>query len=325
MDEQFAQRVFDECPTRFRRNEKNKLLLLLRERFGELGYDSTQIRTLKHRGLGHSHNFVVGRPDARYVFTAHYDTPGKTGFLLFSAPFLGQTGGNILFLLLSFVLFLGAAFGGIKLVDLARKYFLDESAPFILSVLIYIAPILLLLIIFLSTMFIRNKTNRNDNTSGVLGLIALAEIISKDKVMRENSCFVFFDNEEWGLLGSASYSSWLKANGYDISRAVVVNLDCIGEGDRIAVVSTGGRNKLAKYLKLAFAEKGIKIIKKRSIMIYMSDHASLSGAVMISKVRRSTLGPVYIPHIHTSKDVNCDIDGINTLAAQLYDMVSSIE
>lgn len=322
MDEQFAQQIFDECPTRFKRAEKNKFLLLLRGKFHEMGYASNEIKTLKQ---GKSRNFVVGRPDAKYVFTAHYDTPGRTGFLLFSAPVIGQTGGNLLFMLLATLLFFGAGVGGEKLMNYVGDIYTEGPAGLILPALAFIFPAIIWLAVLVIPIFVKNKHNRNDNTSGVLGLVALAELISKDKVMKENSCFVFFDNEEWGLLGSAQYSAWLKNSGCDISRATVINLDCIGVGDRLAVVSTSRRNKLAKYLKNAFIEKGEKVSKKKSIVIYMSDHASLRGAVLLMRVKRSLLGPVYIPNIHTRRDKTCDLQLIDKLAADIYDITGSIE
>lgn len=322
MDEQFAQKLFDECPVRFKRAEKNKFLLLVRGKFHELGYESNQIRTLKQ---GSSRNFVVGKPDAKYVFTAHYDTPGRTGFLLFSAPLFGQTGGNLVYIVLMVLLFLLAEMGGIKLMDYISDIYTQGPASIILPLLACIFPILIGLAVLFIPIFVKNKNNRNDNTSGVLGVLALAEIIAKDKVMKENSCFVLFDNEEWGLIGSAKYSAWLKNNGCDISRATVINLDCVGVGDRLAVVSTSRRNKLAKYLKNALTEKGEKVSRKTSIMIYMSDHASLRGAVMIARVRRAVFGPLYIPNIHTRKDKECDLQAVEKLAADLYDITSSIE
>ncbi len=325
MDKEFAQRVFDECPTRFNRSEKNKLLLLLREKFRELGYDSSDIKTLKHKGVGRSHNFVVGRSDAPYIFTAHYDTPGKTGFLLFASRFVGQTGANIVYILLMIAVFALGGFGAKTLTDYVFERFAGPGILDFIPLIAYLIEMAIIILIVFVPMFVKNKTNKNDNTSGVLGLIAIAEIIAKNPGLREKCCFVFFDNEEWGLLGSAKYSSWLKGGGYDVSRSLVINLDCIGVGDKLVAAATDYKNNASKFLKQELEERGQKVIRKRSLMIYMSDHASFKGAVMLARMKRSTLGPLYIPNIHTRRDTECDLDLVGTLGEQLADIITSAE
>ncbi len=324
MDKEFAQKVFDECPVRFTRSEKNRLLLMLREKFREMGYDSSALRTLKHKGVGRSHNFVVGRADAPYIFTAHYDTPGKTGFLLFASRFAGQTWANIVYILLMVAVFALMGFGVKSLTD----FFIDKfasSAPFYITLLAYLAEIAVVMLLVFVPMFVKNKTNKNDNTSGVLGLVAIAEAISKEPQMKDKCCFVFFDNEEWGLLGSAKYSAWLKSGGYDVARSLLVNLDCIGVGDKLVAASTNRKNMASKFLKQEFAERDVKLIRKKSMMIYMSDHASFKGAVMLTRMKRAVLGPLYIPNIHTKKDTECDLDLVETLGYQLADIVVCAE
>ncbi len=324
MDKEFAERVFTECPKRFKRSDKNKLLLMLREKFRDLGYDGSQIRTLKHKGIGKSHNFVVGRPDAPYIFTAHYDTPGKTGFLLFASRFVGQTGANIVYLLLMAAVFAGGGFGAKKITDYFIDRFASPSMNF-LPLLVYLIEILVVVLLVFLPMFVPNKTNRNDNTSGVLGLIAIAEIVSQNPELRDKCCFVFFDNEEWGLLGSANYSSWLKKGGYDVQRSLLINLDCIGVGDKLVAAATNSRSKGTKFLKQEFALRDVKLIRKRSLMIYMSDHASFKGGVMLARMKRSTFGPLYIPNIHTRRDKECDLDMVSTLGEQLADIIACAE
>ncbi len=324
MDKEFANRVFEECPTRFTRSEKNRMLLLLREKFRDLGYDSASMKTLKHKGVGRSHNFVVGRADAPYIFTAHYDTPGKTGFLLFASRFVGQTWANIVYILLMVAVFALLGFGVKNLTDFIIGKFAG-SAPFYITLLAYLAEMAVIILVVFVPMFVKNKTNRNDNTSGVLGLVAIAEEISKDPMMKDKCCFVFFDNEEWGLLGSAKYSAWLKGGGYDVARSLLVNLDCIGVGDRLVAAATNRKNMASKFLKQEFAERDVKIIRKKSMMIYMSDHASFKGGVMLSRMRRATLGPLFIPNIHTKKDTECDLELVETLGQQLADIVTCAE
>lgn len=324
MDKEFSQKIFEDCPTRFTRREKNKLLLMLREKFRDLGYDSADIKTLKHKGIGKSHNFVVGRPDAPYIFTAHYDTPGKTGFLLFASRFVGQTGANIVYILLCIAFFAAISFGTYKLTDLLSDSFGSGIQEF-LPLFIYVAVMLGIILLMFVPMIVKNKNNRNDNTSGVIGLLTIAEIVAQNPELRDKCCFVFFDNEEWGLLGSAKYSAWLKNNGYDVTRSMLINLDCIGVGDKLVIASVNFRNKTSKLLKKEFKQLGVKAIRKKSMMIYMSDHASFKGGVMLAKTKRSAIGPLYIPNIHTGRDTECDLDAVSTLCEQITDIIGGIE
>ncbi len=59
-----------------------------------------------------------------------------------------------------------------------------------------------LLVLSFIPMFIPNPHNREDNTSGVIGLLALADRIKEQSALKAKVQFAFLDNEEWGLLGS---------------------------------------------------------------------------------------------------------------------------
>ena len=86
-----AQEIFESHPTRFTGKEKRALRNTLRGEFVRLGYDDSEITEIKASGT----NLLVGDPRAEYMFTAHYDTPGKTGWMLHSSWLWGQTGANV--------------------------------------------------------------------------------------------------------------------------------------------------------------------------------------------------------------------------------------
>ena len=59
----------------------------------------------------------------------------------------------------------------------------------------------------LFTVFMGGKPNKhtaNDNTSGVITLLELMNRLSPEQ--KERTAFVFFDNEENGMLGSAFFA-----------------------------------------------------------------------------------------------------------------------
>ncbi len=307
--QQTANEIFEKHPTRFKKKEKEALRATLRTKLNQIGYSDSEITEGKAYGDGT--NLVVGDPHAEYIFTAHYDTPGKTGWMLGTSKWLGQTGANI-FMILAILIFFPLITG--KLFELAEN--IDLSFIDLSFWVVELSGLLILLLMF-GSMVIKNKNNRNDNTSGVLSLLALAEKVAADDELRGKCCFVFFDNEEWGLLGSSGFASQCKKKGIDLKQSKVINFDCVGYGDVLTFVSTK-KTPIAKSVTAAFKEAGQKPVYKRSMMIFMSDHASFKNSVMISYTKRSLIRLLYIPLIHTSKDVECDIDQINRLTDDFY-------
>ncbi len=305
--QQTANEIFEKHPTRFKKKEKLALRNTLRQKFNEIGYSDSEITEVKASGT----NLVVGNPNAEYIFTAHYDTPGKTGWLLGTSKWLGQTGANIfmIFAILVFIPFLNEII-----------FSLAENLDPFLGFWLVEGILLLVLLVMLVSMLIKNKNNRNDNTSGVLSLLALAEKVAADDELRGKCCFVFFDNEEWGLLGSAGFANHCKKNRINLKQSKVINLDCVGYGDVLTFVSTKN-TPIGKSVTAAFKEAGQNPVYKKSLMIFMSDHANFKNSVMVSYTKRSLIGLLYIPLIHTSKDTECDIDKINKLTDDFYTFV----
>ncbi len=301
---QKAQEIFENHPTRFTGKEKSALRATLRAELNKMGYSDDEITEIKASGT----NLLVGDPHAEYMFTAHYDTPGRTGWMLKTASLWGQTGANVFLIMI--MCLLGMA------VPIASSFIVPDvsgSGMFWLGEL----AVLLILVIMIISMVIKNKNNRNDNTSGVLALLAMAEKVTADQEMRKKSCFVFFDNEEWGLLGSGGFAGYCKKNGIDLSGTKVINFDCVGCGDVLTFASTKN-TEISGALTKAFDEAGQKPVRKRSAMIFLSDHANFNNSVMVSYTKKSLLGLLYLPLIHTSKDIPCDVEQINRLTDDVF-------
>ena len=301
---QKAQEIFENHPTRFTKKEKAALRQSLRKELAEMGYADQEITEINASGT----NLLVGDPHAEYMFTAHYDTPGRTGWMLKTASIWGQTGANIF--LIAVMVLLGFT---VPFVSVFFSESISESAAFWSGEL----TILVMLLIMLLSMIIKNKNNRNDNTSGVLSLLALAEKVVSDENMKSKCCFVFFDNEEWGLLGSAGFAKYCKKNGIDLSETKVINFDCVGYGDVLTFASVKN-SEITGTLEKAFADAGQDPVKKRSAMIFLSDHANFKNSVMVSYTKHSCTGHLYLPLIHTSKDTSCDVEQINRLTEDVF-------
>lgn len=307
--QQKARDIFENHPTRFTKKEKAALRKTLCAELGAMGYADGEITEIEASGT----NLLVGDPHAEYMFTAHYDTPGRTGWMLKTASLWGQTGANIFLIALMCLLGGLVPFGGAFL-------FPDVSG----SALFWMGElsILAVLLVMILSMVIKNRNNRNDNTSGVLSLLAMARKVADNSEMRKKCCFVFFDNEEWGLLGSAGFAGYCKKNGIDLSATKVINFDCVGYGDVLTFACTTP-NEITDAVFAAFEEAGAHPVKKRSAMIFLSDHASFKNSVMVSYTKKSLSGLLYLPLIHTGKDTVCDVDQINRLTDDFFDFAKS--
>lgn len=305
--QQKAREIFENHPTRFTKKEKAALRKTLCAELGAMGYADGEITEIKASGI----NLLAGDPHAEYMFTAHYDTPGQTGWMLKTAALWGQTGANVFLIVIIMLL------GGILTIGSGLLF--PKASAFELF-LLGESGILLVLVVMILSMVLKNKNNRNDNTSGVLSLLALAKRVAADGEMRKKCCFVFFDNEEWGLLGSAGFAKHCKKNGIDLSGTKVINFDCVGYGDVLTFACTKP-NEITDSITAAFEEAGQNPVKKRSMMIFLSDHANFKNSVMVSFTKRSLTGLLYLPLIHTGKDTICDVDQINRLTDDVFDFV----
>ena len=161
-----------------------------------------------------------------------------------------------------------------------------------------------------------NPSNANDNTSGVVTLLEIAKSMPGNQ--QKKVCFVLFDLEEAGLIGSASYR---KAHKSQTDRQMVLNLDCVGDGDYLTLFPTKRLKKDRKRLKSLykacgyFGKKSI-LVHEQGFSFYPSDQANFPGGVGICALnkRGKTL---YLSRIHTKKDTILERANVNLLRAAL--------
>ena len=149
--------------------------------------------------------------------------------------------------------------------------------------------------------------------------IALLEIAkSMPGNQRKKVCFVLFDLEEAGLIGSASYR---KAHKAQTDRQMVLNLDCVGDGDYLTLFPTKrlkkDRKRLTSLYKACgyFGKKSI-LVHEKGFSFYPSDQANFPWGVGICALnkRGKTL---YLSRIHTKKDTILERTNVNLLRAAL--------
>lgn len=243
-----------------------------------------------------SRNIILGDVDkARTIITAHYDTCARMLLPNFSTPgclplfVLEQT-------LLTLMIGLGGWLAGRGIYMMAREGFSPLAAG-LLSAFAGIAGALLVLMLMLAGP--ANPHTANDNTSGVLTVLLLAERM-KDK---PGAAFVLFDHEEKGLFGSQAF---IKAHP-QAARRFLVNLDCVGDGDTLLYtgMKAGMRMPQAKRLLAAMEriapEYGMKTVSGEfPKWIYPSDQMLFPRGTAFAALKGKRI--LYMDRIHTARD-----------------------
>jgi Zn-dependent M28 family amino/carboxypeptidase len=146
-----------------------------------------------------------------------------------------------------------------------------------------------------------NPHTANDNTSGVITLCELIATMSEEQ--KAQTAFVFFDNEENGLLGSSFFRKLHKKDG--LGKKLMLNFDCVSDGDHMLfVLSKPAMKAYGEAMTAAFpstAEKTVYIEKSSSTM-YPSDQAGFPMGVGIAAMKKKKFVGLYMNRIHTIKD-----------------------
>lgn len=255
-------------------------------------------------GLIRCRNLILGDPDtADLIFTAHYDTCARLPF-----PNLVTPKNLLLYLayqLLIMVPFLlAAALGFLLMTHLGMSY----MSAWFLSWLLFMG-----LVLYVFLFGPPNPHTVNDNTSGVLMLCELIEGLSDEEKRR--CAFVFFDHEENGLIGSAVFA---RRHRKALKRRLVMNFDCISEGDHLLFVGSGGARRLCgDRLREAFVPEGGKTPHLESTLtaFYPSDQSNFPCGIGVAALKKVPLAGLYLGKIHTIRDTVLDEENYRWLFA----------
>lgn len=266
----------------------------------------------EEKGSLGSRNLVMGDPDtADYLITAHYDTCARLPF-----PNLITPCNPLLFVLYQLfvtILILAATAAGGWVVYLLTKQ---------VMISMWVAYVLLWGFILLMLVGPANPHNANDNTSGVVTVLEIARSLPEN--LRSRVCFVLFDLEEAGLIGSASYR---KRHKQKCIQQIVLNLDCVGDGDEILFFPTTKLRKdpvKMKWLQQYDGKYGAKTIRvhRKGFAVYPSDQANFPYGVGICALRRSKWAGLYLSRIHTGRDTVLEKTNVNILRACLISLIA---
>lgn len=245
-------------------------------------------------------NVVAGDPDAaKVIFSAHYDTCAVLPIPNFITP------RNMFFYLLYQLLFLAIFLVVVFVFDFALFSLTDLSAE-VGILLSYI------LCIFMCWWILDGKASKhtaNDNTSGVLTLLETALAMPEED--RAKVCFVFFDNEEKGLIGSYAFT---KAHKKAKKETLNINFDCVSDGDYIQFFPDKRLKQDAAVLDSiasAFQSAGRKQTEVvRGAGFYPSDNKAFRKGVGVCALKYRKVVGFYIDRIHTNRDTVLEEENI---------------
>lgn len=144
-----------------------------------------------------------------------------------------------------------------------------------------------------------NKNTANDNTSGVTTVLDILQALPQDQ--KDNVAFVLFDLEEAGLFGSSSFAYKHKAVK---KNTLVINFDCVSDGETILFSLKRSTKKYAELLERAFVPTTDVAVDITRNAFYPSDNVSFRGGIGVAALKRSKFcGILYMDRIHTKRDV----------------------
>ena len=264
------------------------------------------------KGTFHAQNLILGEPEkAKYLVTAHYDTCARMLLPNFIAPcnpvvFLGYQ------MVLVVLLVAAALVAGVVTVVLTHS----------LTIAQFVALVVYWVLLLAMLVGPANKHNANDNTSGVVTLLEIAATLPENQ--RNKVAFVLFDLEEAGLIGSAYYR---KAHKAQTDKQIILNLDCVGDGDELMLFPTKKLKKdqgKLESLRTAcgrFGKKSISL-REKGFTKYPSDQKNFPYGVGIAAFHRKRGIGLYCSRIHTGRDTVLEITNVNLLRAALITLIA---
>ena len=265
-------------------------------------------------------NVVVGDPEtANVIFSAHYDTCAVLPIPNFITP------RNMFFYLLYQLLLVIPLFLALAVVEGILISVIDALG---IWQLILLAPISSMALCAFFVWWLldgpANQHTANDNTSGVITLLEIA--LAMPGTDREKVCFVFFDNEEKGLFGSAAFT---KAHKKAKKETLNINFDCVSDGDYIQFFP-GDRMKKKNpdaldRIEAAFQGRGEKQTEVvRGFGFYPSDNKAFRNGVGVCALKKKKIIGYYLDRIHTRKDTVFEEENIEILRDGALRLASSV-
>jgi len=293
--------------------QKERFINWLQKHAAEYGYQLKEQPYKRGRGK----NLIVGNPEAAEVFlTAHYDTPPNALF-----PLTTIVGNIPIYILSQAFIFLPIGFL-LWLIHLivttlfGNLGYWSETMPFLWFNVSLLTLTLLILWTFQMMMGFSNRNNANDNTSGVAVLLSLLEDLPAHK--RDQVCFVFFDDEEKGLIGSKLFK---QAYHKEMSAKPLINFDCVAHGKHLMFITKKNfrESKFNEMLTEVAQDKAL--MKEAKKYIYPSDQLIFKNSVGVAALHKIPIMGYYLSRLHSRFDSKFDVANIEALNEMMVEFI----
>lgn len=302
--------VLSQFPVRKSKRQKQAFRDAVGAYAASLGYASSV-----EKGSFGSQNVVIGDPErASMLITAHYDTCARMPIPNLITPcnpwafFAYQ-------LLMAVILIIPGLLLGFWAGQATGNRFVFLGVFYVIMFgscgLMMLGP--------------ANGHNANDNTSGVVTVLETARTLPPE--LRSKICFALFDLEEAGLLGSAAHR---KAHKTAVARQVMLNLDCVGDGDEFLLFPTGTAQRnpgLMDWLKSHLPQPGKKslTLRERGFSVYPSDQRGFPLGVGVAAFHRHPVVGLYCGKIHTRNDTILEKENVIILRDFLLNLAETVQ
>lgn len=287
--ELLSKKILDDFQTRKTKAQKSNFTSFL---ISELEKNEIYAKIDERGSIIKSRNIVIGDiSKANVIFTAHYDTAPKLPFPNFITP------KNLLFYIFYQILILLPLFIICFLVSFISMIFFEN-----ILIAYFLCAFLAFGFVYIIMFGKENKNTVNDNTSGIITLCEIMLNMTKDELA--TTAFVFFDNEELGLIGSSAFA---KQHREEIKGKIVINFDCVSDGETIMVVVNGvARKKYGDIITSAYSMnddyKVKPFITKALTTFYPSDQMNFPINIAVAALKRKRFLGYYLDRIHTKHD-----------------------
>ena len=301
---ELSREIFENYQVRKTKKQKQAFIDLLQMHIPQL--------QVQEKGLPKCRNLVVGDPEsAKVILSAHYDTCSQLPFPNFITPKKPLI--SILYSILIVVpplllVLLTNALAGVLLHDSLLTYWISLAIYFLFILLLLAGP--------------ANKHTANDNTSGVITLLEIYHKLTPQQ--RSQVCFVFFDNEEQGLLGSGHFRRRYKKA---MREKLLINFDCVSDGDHFLLgISKKANQKYHVPLARAYTATETKQVMMENLkkIYYPSDQAGFPVAIAVASLKYKKPIGYYMDRIHTKHDTIFDERNIDYLSEHTAQFIESI-
>lgn len=307
------QEMNERFPVRNTKEQKQEFRDYLLEKAQEMGYSACVEATDKK---GNTQNVVVGDAErAAVIFTAHYDTPRRAimpNLMMPRSP-LASVGYALLLVVPLLFVSLGARY-------LAVTYLhLPESIGMLIYLLMYFG-----IFYFLMLGGPVNPHNANDNTSGCAALLKLMQDLRPED--RNKAAFIFFDNEEKGMVGSSGYAK----KHPDIKKdTLIINMDCVANGNQMLLIAKKKAMQDEKYGLLLETLPKHDTIEARffpsSGSMMNSDHSRFDKGIGVCACKKTPVVGFSCGRIHTPRDTVADVCNLDYLALWMKEFVNQLK